>query len=107
VRLELELAALELKRKLAALGVGIGMLVAGGVLGLFALGFLLASAAAGFDTFLPKWGALLIVAGFVLLIVGVLVPVGLAKVRKGTPPVPELALQEAQATKEALANGAG
>jgi len=106
VQLELELAMLELKRKVAALGIGVGLLVAGAVFGLFALGFALATAAAGLATFLPTWLALLIVAGGLFLLAGVLTAIGIASVRKASPPVPELALQEAKLTKEALKNGA-
>lgn len=107
VQLELELARLELKRKVAALGLGIGLLVAGAVLVLFALGFALATVAAGFATFLPTWLALLVVTGGLFLLAGTLAAVGIASLRKATPPVPELALLEAKLTKEALKNGAG
>ena len=107
VQLELELATLELKRKLAELGVGIGLLAGGAVFGLFALGFALAAAAAGLATFLPTWLALLIVAVFVLVLAGVLAAVGRARLQRATPPVPEQALLEARLTREALKNGAG
>jgi hypothetical protein len=106
VQLELELAALELKRKVAALGVGIGLLVAGAIFGVFALGFALAAAAAGFATFLPTWLALLIVAGCLLVLTGALAAIGVANLRRGAPPVPELALLEAKLTKEALQHDA-
>jgi hypothetical protein len=107
VQLELELAMLELKRKIAALGLGVGLLVAGAVFGLFALGFALATVAAALATFLSTWLALLIVAGGLFVVAGVLVAVGITSVRKASPPVPELALLEAKLTKEALKNGAG
>ena len=106
VQLELELATLELKRKLAALGVGIGMLVGGAVFGLFALGFALATAAVALALFLSTWLALLIVAGALFLLAGALVALGVARLKKGTPPVPELALHEAKVTKEALKHAA-
>ena len=107
VQLELELAALELKRKVAALGIGAGLLVGGAVFALFALGFAVAAAAVGLATVLSTWLALLIVAGGLFLLAGILASVGITRLRKGTPPVPELALQEAKLTKEALKNGAG
>jgi hypothetical protein len=107
VQLELELAKLELKRKVAAFGVGIGLLVAGTVLGLFALGFALATVAAALATFLSTWLALLIVTGGLFLLAGALTLIGIASLRKASPPVPELALLEAKLTKEALKNGAG
>src|SRR6187551_1497230 len=60
-KLELELAGLELKGKIAALGVGIGLVVGAAVFGLFALGWLFATATAGLNTFLDTWLSLLIV----------------------------------------------
>ena len=107
VQLELELASLELKRKVGAFGLGTGLLVAAAVFGLFALGFALAALAAGFATFLPTWLALLIVAVLVLLLAAALGAFGVARVKRATPPVPELALLEARLTKEALKNGGG
>ncbi len=107
VRLEIELAIVEVKRKLATLGVGMGLVVAAGVLGLFGLGFLLAAIAAGLATFLPMWAALLIVTGALFLIAGGLAAIGIAALKKATPPVPELALAEARLTMETLKNGSG
>jgi len=106
-RLEMELAALELKRKVASLGIGIGLAVTGGVLALFGLGFGLAAVAAALATFLSTWLALLIVFGVLMLLAGLLAVIGLGRIRKGTPPVPEQAIDEAKKTTEALkANGA-
>jgi len=107
VQLELELAKLELKRKVAALGLGIGLLAGAALLGLFAFAFGLATIAAGFATFLATWAALLIVAGGLVLLVGTLAAAGLLSMRKSVPPIPELALHEAKLTKEALKNGHG
>lgn len=101
-KLEVELATLELKRKVAALGVGIGMLVGGAVFGLFALGFLFATVAAALATFLSTWLALLIVTAALLGIAGLLAVLGLGKAKKGTPPKPEQALREAKLTTETL-----
>jgi uncharacterized membrane protein YqjE len=102
VSLEVELAKLELKRKVTKLGIGIAMLVGAAVFGLFALGFLLATLAAAFATFLSTWLALLVVAGILLLLASLLVVVGLSALRKGSPPVPEQAIREAKLTTEAL-----
>jgi len=102
VRLELELAAAELKRKLAALAVGIGLLVGAVVLLLYGLGFLFAGAAAGLETALPTWASLLIVAGALLLTAVTLALLGVAALRRGTPPVPQQAIEEAKLTAEAL-----
>ena len=48
------------------------------------------------------WLALLIVTVAVLLIAGVLGLLGPRAIKKGTPPVPEQAMQEAKLTTEAL-----
>ena len=105
VRLEIQLAVSELKRKVVALGLGIGLLVGAGVFLLFMLGFAFATVAAAFATFLSTWLALLIVTGILLLLAGVLGFLGVTAVAKGTPPVPEQAIQEAKLTSEALKNG--
>ena len=104
-RLELELALLEVKRKVAALGVGIGMSIAAGIFGLFALGFGLAAGAAALALVLPMWASLLIVFGVLVLISAILLFVGLGAIKKGAPPVPEQAIQEAKLTTEAFRNG--
>src|SRR4051794_41469273 len=88
IRLEIELAILELKRKLATLGVGIGMLVTAGVLALFGVGFMLAAIAAGVATAPPGWGGPLIVMAGVFLVPRAVRPIGRAGVEKGTPPPP-------------------
>jgi hypothetical protein len=101
-RLELELATLEVKRKVAALGVGIGLVVSSGVFLLFALGFGLAAGAAALALVVPTWLALLIVFGGLALFSLLLALIGLKAIRKGTPPVPEQAVAEARLTTEAL-----
>jgi len=102
VRLELELASLELKRKFAALGVGIGLGVGAAVVGVFFLGFLFATIAAGLATFLPWWLSLLIVTVFLLLVTAVLGLLAVRSLRKGSPPVPQQAIHEAKLTTTAL-----
>ena len=102
VRLELELAALELKRKAGKLGLGIGLALTAALLLVYALGFGLAAAAAGIATAVPWWAALLIVTGGIVLIAAVLGLLAMSAIEKGTPPVPEQALQEAKLTTEAL-----
>jgi hypothetical protein len=101
-KLELELAGLELKGKVAVLGVGIGLVVGAAVFGLFALGWLFATATAGLDTFLSTWLSLLIVTLVLGAVAAVLGLVGLSRIKKGTPPVPEQAIREAKLTSEAI-----
>jgi uncharacterized membrane protein YqjE len=105
VRLELQLAAAELKQKVVSLGVGLGMLVGAALFVLFAIGFALATVAAALSIVLDTWLALLIVTGGLFLLVGALAFLGIASIRKGTPPVPKQAIAEAKLTAEALKNG--
>ena len=102
VRLEMELAALELKRKVSALGIGIGLAMGAAVLLVFGLGFGLATIAAGIATALPWWAALLIVTAGVLVVVAILGFLAMRSIQKGSPPVPEQAITEAKLTTEAL-----
>lgn len=105
VRLELALAAAELKQKLVKLGLGIALVVGAAFFALFAIGFALATVAAALATFLAMWLALLIVAGGLLVLAAVLGLLGARSLSKGTPPVPEQAIAEAKLTREALRNG--
>src|SRR5919197_4320990 len=101
-RLELELAVLELKRKVASLGIGIGVGAGALIFALFFLGFGFATLAAGLATTMSTWLALLITTLILLGVAGVLGLVAFVKIRKGTPPVPEQAIEEAKRTSEAL-----
>jgi membrane protein implicated in regulation of membrane protease activity len=107
VRLELQLAEAELKKKLSALAAGLGVSTGAAVLAFYALGFGLAAAAAGLATTLSVWLSLLIVAAGVLLLALILGLVGYMLMREGAKPVPEQAIEEAQLTTEALRNGHG
>ncbi len=102
VRLELELAALEIKRKIGSFAKGIALALTAAILLAFALGFGLATAAAAIGTATSTWVALLIVTGGLALVAGLLGALGLHAIRKATPPLPEQALREARLTTEAL-----
>ena len=106
VRLEIELALSEIKRKLATIGIGIGMFVGAALFAFFAIAFTLATITAGLATAVPTWLALLIVTIALFLLVGLLVLLGRARIQKATPPLPEQAIEEAQLTMEAVKNGA-
>ncbi len=43
--------------------------------------------------------------GGLFLLVGLLAVIGIGRLRKGTPPIPEQAIAEAKLTTEALKNG--
>ena len=102
VRLEMELATLELKRKVTNLGIGIGLAIGAALFALYALGFLFATIAAGLATAMSTWLALLIVTVGLLIVTAVLGLIGMSRIKKGTPPVPEQAIREAKLTSDAL-----
>jgi uncharacterized membrane protein YqjE len=106
-RLELELAGVELKKKVVSLGLGAGLLIGAAVFALFMLGFALAALAAGIATAIPTWAALLVVTGALGLLVGLLGVLGIGRLKKGTPPVPQQAIEEAKKTTEALRSSNG
>lgn len=102
VRLELQLASLELKGKVVALGVGIGFGVGAALFAVLGIGFVFATIAAALATFLPTWLALLIVTLFLFALTGVFGLLSARSIRKGTPPVPEQAIHEAKLTTTAI-----
>jgi Putative Actinobacterial Holin-X, holin superfamily III len=107
VQLEVQLATAELKRKAAALGTGAGLVAGAAVFAFLALAFAAAAAAAGLATTLPVWLSILIVFGVLVLVAAILGLVGYKMLRDNSNPVPEQAIEEAQATTEALRNGDG
>jgi hypothetical protein len=105
VRLEIDLALREVRRKALALGIGAALLAAAGLLGLLMLVTGLAAAIAAIALVLPVWAAILVVSGGLFLLSTLLGVVGLGLVKRGAPPVPEQALEEARLTREVLQNG--
>jgi hypothetical protein len=101
-RLEIELARIELKRKVTSLGTGIGFGAAAAFLAVLGLIFVFETIAAALSLALPLWASLLIVAGllFVLALIAGLTARSL--VQRATPPVPENAIREAKLTSEAI-----
>ena len=106
-RLELELATLELKKKVGAIGVGLGLGFAALFILLYAIGFLFATIAAALAEIMSTWLALLIVGGGLFLLAAILGVFAIRSLKRGTPPVPEQAIREAQLTQTALKSDAG
>ena len=84
-RLEIELASLELKKKVAAIGVGLGLLAGAVAIGLYGIG-LFATIAAGLAAFLPVWLSLLIVTLVLLAAAALLGYLGARSVSRGRRP---------------------
>lgn len=82
MRKELELAKVEMREKISASGKDMALLGIGGAI-VFA-GFLVAliAAVAGLSLVLPVWAAALVVAVTVMLIGGILLAVGLQRLKK-------------------------
>ena len=101
-KLELELAGLELKQKAGAFGTGAGLGVGAALLAVYAVGFLFATIAVALAIVLDLWLALLLVTLGLFLVTAVLGLIAVRMIKRGTPPMPEQAIQEAKLTSEAL-----
>ena len=102
VELNLELAKLEGKQKVTALGVAGGLGVTAVVLAVYGVGFAFATATAGLDEALPLWLSLLIVTAVILALAAVAGLLARRFARKATPPSPTQAVEEAQRTVDTL-----
>ena len=89
IRQELELVKAELTIKGKRAGIGAGMFGGAGLLGLYAVGALVAAAIAALDTAMATWLAALIVAVVLGAAAGVAALLGKNKVQEAMPPVPE------------------
>jgi predicted phage tail protein len=89
IRDELDQIKQEIVGKLKALGIGVGLFAAAAFFGFFLFAVLLTAAVLGLAVVFPGWLAALIVAGGLLVIIVILVLVGMNKLKKGVPPMPE------------------
>jgi len=105
VRLEIELALLEIKTKLARIGVGIGLASGAAVIAVYAVGFLFAAIATAIALALPLWASLLIVSVTMFGITAVLGLLGIRSIQAGAPVMPEEAIEEAKLTAKAVVDG--
>jgi len=93
VRKELELARLEMTEKGKRAGIGVGMFGGAGLVGLYALGALIAAAILALATAITPWLAALVIAVVCGVIAGGLALAGKTKVSQAAPPVPERATE--------------
>ena len=105
VREEIELAKAEVTTKAKKLGTGAGM-AAGALVTLlfFSIFFFIGLAELLNDLFWDDypWLGYLAVAAFFLILTIILVLIGLRLIKKGSPPAPKMAIEEAKATKAVL-----
>jgi uncharacterized membrane protein YqjE len=105
VRSEIRLAQAEVAEKGRAVGTGLGMFSAAGLLAFFALGTLVAAAVLGLAEAIAGWASALVVAAVLLAAAGVAALAGRKKVSEGQPLKPERAVagvrEDVAAVKEA------
>lgn len=89
VRDELRLAQIEVSGKAKKAGLGAGMLGVAGVLALYGVGALIATAVLALALAMAAWLAALIVGVVLLAAAGVAALLGKRRVAEATPPVPE------------------
>src|SRR5919106_1661306 len=82
VRQELRLAQTELQEKGKRVGIGAGALVAAAIIGI--------------GTLLEPWVAAVIVGVVLLAVAGILAMLGRKQVERGTPPLPQQAIESAK-----------
>lgn len=97
VRDELQLAKLELASKGKEAGVGAGLLGGGAGFAFFGVAALVTTAILGLATVLDPWLSALLVGLALLAVAGVLALVGVKRLKRSVPPVPEEAMASVQA----------
>jgi MFS family permease len=90
---EIELAKVEMAAKGKRAGLGAGMFGGSGLVGLYAVGALVAAAILGLATAVTAWLAALIVGAVLAAVAGVLALRGKTAIQEATPPVPEQATE--------------
>ena len=93
VRKELELAPVEMKETGKRAGSGAGLFGGAGLVTVYAVGALIATAILGLSEAVDAWLAALIVTVVLFVIAGVSALVGKKQVEQATPPQPEQAIR--------------
>jgi hypothetical protein len=93
VRQEMRLAQVELQQKGKRVGMGAGMFGGAGLVALYGVGALIAAAIIGIGTLVEPWLAAVIVGAVLLAVAGILALTGKKQVERGTPPLPEQAIE--------------
>jgi uncharacterized membrane protein YqjE len=104
VREEIELAKTEIAEKAKSLGKGVAVAIVAGVMALFSLVYFFQALAWFFNDLFDKvntspWIGFLIVFGILIAFAGLAGFLGLRWIKKGSPPTPEMAIEEAKRTR--------
>ncbi len=105
VRSEMRLAQAELAQKGKRAGLGIGMFSAAGLLALFGLATLIATAVIALSLVVPAWAAGLIVAAVLLVAAAGVGLAGKKEVEAATPPAPEKTIASVREDVAAVKGG--
>jgi uncharacterized membrane protein YqjE len=109
VREEIELAKAEMTDKVTKLIKGAVFGIVAGVFAVFALIYLLNALSWGINDLLDVstalWAGFLITGGLILLLGAIAGFIAMRLVKKGSPPTPQLAIEEAQLIKGTLSEG--
>jgi uncharacterized membrane protein YqjE len=110
VREEIELAKAEVTEKVTRLGKGAAFAAVGGIFLVFMLIYLLEALSwfwVDLFNFNAAWPGFLITTGILLVLGLIAVLVAVRFFKKGAPPVPELAIEEAKKTRDELLEEVG
>ena len=103
VREEIELAKTEIAEKAKSLGKGVAVAIVAGVMAVFALIYFFEALAWFFNDLLDVgeslWIGFLIVFGILIVLAGLAGMLGVRWIKKGSPPTPNLAIEEAKRTR--------
>jgi uncharacterized membrane protein YqjE len=97
VRDEIALAKAELAEKGKHAGIGVGLFGGGGVLAMYGVGAMVATAIIALALVLPLWLAALIITVALFLVAGILALLGKNQVTKAVPPQPQEAVTSVKA----------
>ncbi|GAB3983168.1 phage holin family protein [Plantactinospora veratri] len=104
VRDELALARMELAEKGRHAGIAAGLFGGGALLALCGLGVLVAGAVLGLALVIPAWAAALVVAGALFIVAGIFALLGRGQVRRAVPPMPKATAESLRADVRTVAS---
>ena len=103
VREEIELAKAEISEKVSSLAKGSGVAIAAGIFAVFGLIYFWVAVALFIDDLLNVhqafWVGFMIVFGLLMILTAIAGFIGLRWIKKGAPPTPNLAIEEAKRTR--------
>jgi uncharacterized membrane protein YqjE len=105
VRNELKLAQVEVAGKAKKAGIGAGLFGAGGVVALYAVGVLIATAILALALVVDAWLAALIVGVVLAAVAGIAALLGKKQVAQAAPPVPTETVESVKRDVQAVKKG--